>query len=622
MLLGLAAGDAPGEEAAPPAAELILRGGATGENADPALLTPSAAFELRFTVPMVAADQVGQPATESPLAIAPPLAGSFRWTSARGGVFTPSEPMPLGTTYKVGLRPGVTAADGRPVHADLAQTFHAPPMEVRGVAVGPYGGKRDALPGPRLQLIFNAAVEPGEIARSLSFRPPGGGPPVAAVVVPATDKDYFPFGPLLAKETWRERFLAAHAPQTTGSPVPVAGAINRVIVTSAAPLPPGKDWKLVAAAGLHGLDPGATLSADVAIPAGDVAPFEVVKVEPVNDGAGARKLVVRFSRGLGDEVNANTVGSWLTLSPAPNHLQFQVPPFRPYQGGEAVEITGDFATDTDYKVTVDAGLPSLGHFYKLAADAAQTVRFVDETPQIGFPDFSLQQLSAGRREMAFSARNAPEVRVRARLVPADEAAQALIAYDKANYNRRNGGYQEGKRLDFDHFPGKVVFDQVVGGSRETDKLETVTLHWDEVLGAGRNGVVLLEAEQPAATKGQKKRAGAQALVQVTDLGIVWKTSPGGELLAYVFSMADAAPVKASVRLLDAAGHPLTARHEPATAATRADGVAWLPAGADGAAWLAVTAGEDCHVVPFTHGAAGRARPVQFPSPGLRLSAGR
>ena len=586
----------------PPGRELLLRGRATGDAADASLLSPTAAFELRFPVPMVAAAQVGQPASESPLVITPPMPGTFRWTSGRGGVFTPSEPPPLGASYKVELRPGLQATDGQPIRADLARTFHTPPMEMRGVLVYNSGNQDAATPGPRIQLIFNAAVEPGQIAPALSFRPSGGGPSVAAVATPATDKDYFPFGTSIAKGTWRERFLTAHAPQTQSSPAPTPGTgNNRVIVTPAEPLPPGKNWKLVAAEGLRGTDPGAVLPAAVEVSAGDVVPFEVTKVEALNGGAESRHLVVRFSRGLGDDVTSETISKWLHVSPEPGDMKFQVQSHRRYAGEEAVEITGTFETDQDYDVTVDPELPSLGHFYKLAAEATKQVHFVDEMPQIGFPNFSLQQLSSGRREMAFSARNAGEVRVRARLVPADQAAQALITYDKTNYNSREGGYLEGSRVNFEHFPGKLIYDKTVPGSREKDKLETVTLHWDDILGAGRNGVVLLEVEQTHPTPGQKKRAGAQTLVQVTNLGVVWKTSPGGELLAYVFSMADAAPLKANVRLLDDKGRPLAARHEPAAATTRGDGVAWLPAGADAAAWLAVTDGDDCHVVPFARG---------------------
>ena len=84
-----------------PAAELILRGGGTDEDSDATLLSPSAAFELRASVPLVAADRVGQPEADPPLVLIPALPGMFRWTSQRGGVFTPSAPLtrsPCGPT--------------------------------------------------------------------------------------------------------------------------------------------------------------------------------------------------------------------------------------------------------------------------------------------------------------------------------------------------------------------------------------------------------------------------------------------------------------------------------------------------------------------------------------------
>jgi uncharacterized protein YfaS (alpha-2-macroglobulin family) len=417
-----------------------------------------------------------------------------------------------------------------------------------------------------------------------------------------TDKDGFVFGTKVPERTWRELFLGAHASPEARATAPVARAINRVIVTPATPLPPSKQsWQLVAAAGLSGTDPGAKLPADVKMFAADIAPFEVTRVDAVNDGADARKLVVHFSKGLDKAVTAESISHWLHVSPEPGNMKFEVPVPAPfYAGAAAVTINGDFVTGQEYEVTAGAGLPSSNHFYALAADSAKRARFSAEIPQIAFPDFTIEQLSAGRREFAFSARNASEVRLRAKLIPPADAPGALIAYDKANY-APDGGYTSGHRMDFDRVRGDVIFDRKIAGSREEDKPETVTLHWDDILGARRNGVVLLEAEQPTPTRGQKKRAGAQALVQVTDLGVVWKSSPGGALLAYVFSMADAAPVQATVRLLDAAGRPLpgapVAAAPPAT--TRADGVVLLSTGADQAAWLAVESGADCHLLPFT-----------------------
>ena len=45
------------------------------------------------------------------------------------------------------------------------------------------------------------------------------------------------------------------------------------------------------------------------------------------------------------------------------------------------------------------------------------------------------------------------------------------------------------------------------------------LNWDEILGPGKNGTVLLTAEQISTAAPNVKRVGAQALVQVTDLGL-------------------------------------------------------------------------------------------------------
>ena len=576
------------------AVELILRGGGPDEDAAASLLSPSAAFELRAPMPLVAADRVGQPAADSPLVLTPALPGTFRWTSQRGGVFTPSEPPPLGTTYKAALRPDLKDAAGEPVRADFRQTFHTPPLEVRGTVVG---GMSDTAPGPKLQLLFNAAIEPDHLAKALSFRNPAGGAPVPAVVAVPTEKDINPFGRRAAQLTWKERFEAAHELPSLNPPAPRATALNRVVVTPAAPLPPGKDWKLVAAAGLPAAEPGVALPAAVEIPAGNIEPFEFKGVQAINGPADARRLAVRFSRSLDKEVTAQTIGRWVHVTPEPENMKFHVRTSESYVPFNSVEITGDFEGDEEYEITVGAGLPSLGKFYTLAAEARSTAHFVDETPQIAFPSFTVEQLGAGRREFALNARNAAEVRLRAKLVPADQAVQAQLAFDKSNYSHEDYGYTSGHRLDFDRFPGKIVYDKKIAGSTAKDKPATVPLQWDDILGAHHNGMVLLEAEQPRPSPGQMKRAGAQVLVQVTNLGVVWKTSRDGELLTYVFSMADAAPVKASVRLLDAEGRPLAGKRG-AGATTLADGLAWVPPGTGKAAWLEVTAGDDCHVLPY------------------------
>ena len=391
------------------------------------------------------------------------------------------------------------------------------------------------------------------------------------------------------QRTWTELFFAAHAP--ADDKVKTAPALNRVVVTPTDPLPVGQDWTLVAAAGLPGTDAGLKTPARTTFPVGNVLPFEVKAVSPENSGEGGRQIEVQFSKALAGNVTDANVEKWVHVTPRPDNLKVTVPA----QAFGVLTLAGDFQVGASYEVAVDAGLPSLRP-YTLAETFRQTAHFSTEKPLLALPEFSTHQLSSGRREFALLARNAPTIRLRAKLVPASDAPKALIAYEKG-YAASDRDDAERKRMDFDGVPGTVVYEKLLPGTKGIDAPETLTLKWDEILGERRNGVVLLEAEQPAPTDGQGKRAGVQALVQVTDLGAIWKTSRGGELLTYAFSLTDARPAAAvRVRLLDAKGTTL------GETGADADGLAHLPNGLlDKAAWLSVSTGDDCHVIPFERG---------------------
>ena len=97
-------------------------------------LEPTSTFELRFANEMVPADQLGKPATVSPLVFAPAMEGKFVWLSTRSGTFTPKGVLPLGTKYQISLRPGLKDTAGRAVTATLKETAETPPMRVKGVS--------------------------------------------------------------------------------------------------------------------------------------------------------------------------------------------------------------------------------------------------------------------------------------------------------------------------------------------------------------------------------------------------------------------------------------------------------------------------------------------------------
>ena len=316
---------------------------------------------------------------------------------------------------------------------------------------------------------------------------------------------------------------------------------------------------------------------------------------------GERSLVVTFSKKLAKEITDENASRSLHVSPAPGNLKYDV------TNREVVKITGDFALDRSYAVTVDAGVPAAEEGVKLTAASTQAATFERRPPQLAFPDFTAQQLGVGRREFGpvraqCSRRSSAYQTGAARIRPrSPRAIQKAVLY----HWRRSYGKN---RVNFDKLPGKIVYDAKVKGAPIVDKPETIRLKWDELLGAGRNGVLVLEAEEPAAPRDQKsrigvptpKRVGVQALVQVTNLGVVWQMAPGEKFHTFVFSLADASPVgKATVRCFDADGKLLGKKPADSTATADANGLASMSADLSNIAWLEAVSGDDCLVVPFT-----------------------
>jgi hypothetical protein len=131
-------------------------------------LEPTTTFELRFAAPMTTAEQIGQPAGESPLVIQPTLRGAFVWLSQRSGVFTPSEPIPLSTTLRMSLRSGLADTEGKPL-PQWSHVVQTPPMELKGSHSPIYMPTQNARPEPQISLLFNADVQISEAGAFCKF---------------------------------------------------------------------------------------------------------------------------------------------------------------------------------------------------------------------------------------------------------------------------------------------------------------------------------------------------------------------------------------------------------------------------------------------------------------------
>src|SRR2546423_10064896 len=132
-------------------------------------LEPTSTFELRFATEMVAADQIGKPASVSPLVFSPAIDGQFIWLSTRSGTFAPKGILPLGTKYQISLRGGLKDAAGREVKSSLRENVETPPMRVKGVDALGGSDPENASATSRYLLLFNANIDPVACAKFIRF---------------------------------------------------------------------------------------------------------------------------------------------------------------------------------------------------------------------------------------------------------------------------------------------------------------------------------------------------------------------------------------------------------------------------------------------------------------------
>src|SRR4051794_23096480 len=122
-ILGFFLGSA-GYLSAAPEVELMLDGDQ---------LTPSTTLEVRFAREMVVSENLGVPAARSPILLQPKLAGTFTWLSRRSGVFAPTEPPAMETTYTITIAPETRDIAGKPIASALKSILHTPSF---GIAEG------------------------------------------------------------------------------------------------------------------------------------------------------------------------------------------------------------------------------------------------------------------------------------------------------------------------------------------------------------------------------------------------------------------------------------------------------------------------------------------------------
>ncbi len=356
-----------------------------------------------------------------------------------------------------------------------------------------------------------------------------------------------------------------------------------VLIRPASPLPLGGTWYLHAAPGLTSADGTHEIVEGQLAYLGELMAFEIGDIYASNPYDAERELVIRHNKSaLEGGFTPERLEEFITVSPRPEGMKIQ--PDR-YQ----ITIGGEFDFGIEYRVTVRDGI--LGNdTTQLAQVVEQKVVFVPNPGFITYPAFSTTQNATGHRKFEIRSGNLTGVRTRVKLLEGKELITALREY-RDHYE----GWGEKQGLTYEAFPGRTVYDQFRDPADELDTTETVTLQWDEMAKGVATGAFFLCSEGDSSTRASLS-VGAQSLIQLTDLGLVWKQSDE-DTVVYGFSLKSGAPLAGlTVRLLDEEAEIVVEAVTDESGTLRIAGDHYR--GKEERFFLEATLGADRHVIAF------------------------
>ncbi len=505
---------------------------------DAEFLQPTSTFEFRFANPVVSREEVGTVAANSPIVIQPALAGNFTWLSQRSGVFVPTAPPALGVQLAATIRPDFRDLNGNPVGQSFRAVLKTPAYAITAVNAPQ---EQDLSPKPQIRLAFN--LETNLDPTRFRFVTEAG-QETACDVRYATGDDYFEVP--AENLDWNRRWNMREHPQTAepteeDRKKPLK---DRMVVTPVEPLEGGQTWRLEIAPGLKSVSGNEEIGQSKTVSIGVVPPFAVKTFASTNYIHSGKAIRVEFTRDLAGDITSGSANRFFQVDPAVEHLRYVI-------DGSELQIFGDFSLGQSYRLTIgpdvvdDNGAPFSG-------DRSRTLQFSPVKPRIYLPVVSGDQFRGGAREFEALSINVRRLHVRALLVdPASGPAARTAFFAYPQNEKENVEGEPNQRILEGKFGGKLIFDRTVEVvNAAVDKQVKTQINWNEVVGANRGGMVLLTIDGDPISEGSQERVGAQALIQLTDIGVLWARE-SDKLRFSVFSLTTGLPVgSAAIHLLN------------------------------------------------------------------------
>lgn len=540
-------------------------------------LVPESKIDLVLDQPVVETSELGKETANTLLEVQPAFPGKLKWKAQNIAEFIPDHAPAIGASYTFSISKNQTHLDKTAIPAGKFATMAA--EEFRIVAANsPNRWSENYSASTATWLIaFNDDVDPASAAAFFSFASKDG-KRVAAKLERAT----FQAAGYHANNyrTWAAR----GADNANPSNDPNAATPNILFASPVSPLPPGDDWNLLALKGLPNASASARTTSDIPYNIGDIRPFVVTGVSARTEANEPRRLVVNFNQILGNEHEA--FAQAVKITPEPADLKFE-------PDGKELKISGDFDKQDKFSVSINPpftsrdGLPLATAFHK-------EVEFVRLDPELALPSENQAQLAGGTRSYRIHTVNLKTVHVRIKKLAGTDLVRTYQGYRNYTGIGHNGdSVSPTAPLPWPLISGEVLVDKEIALDSALDTSKDVHLNWNELLPAGtKNCALFLDVTgTPNTPLKEDRKRGAQAIIQLTDIGLAWKLTTK-DALVYAFSCDSGKPL-AGVKL-QLFGEDAQGIHQ---ATTDAGGLATLPR-SDAARHLTASIGDDTYLTEF------------------------
>jgi uncharacterized protein YfaS (alpha-2-macroglobulin family) len=492
-------------------------------------LVPESKIDLVLDLPVIETAEIGKIVENSWIEIKPDLPGKLRWKAQNIAEFLPDHAPTMGTSYSFSIPKNRKHLDAAPVPAGKFTTLNSEEFRIVSTNSPNRWSSDYSAATAEWMVVFNDETDPATAAAFVSFASKGG-QRVAARLERATAGRAGYYGSNY--KPWAARRgnppAVENAPET---PMP-----HVLLARPVSPLPPGEGWQLSVLKGLPNTSATARVMADATYEIGKIEPFRVTDIAARINANEPRKIVVSFNLPVSEQLPSDFLAKCVEIEPRPENLQAVI-------DGREIQLTGNLSEADKYTVALKPPFNSRDGL-ALTGGKSESIEFKHLEAELALPSDNQAQLANGSRKYRVQTVNLTSLHVRIKKLAGTDLIRAYQGYRNYTGSGHDGkSIQPTAPLPWSLVAGETVFDKEIQLGNPIDTSKEVTLAWDEILPKEvRQSALFIDitgTSQPDAENAGGRNA--QAIVQLTDIGLAWKFTPK-ESLVYAFSCDTGAPL--------------------------------------------------------------------------------